>query len=232
MSIRRKVILIISSLLLILSMTTVGVVTSVLYNHTIRTNGESGLMILRGIAEIIDTDKVMKIFKERDMKDPGYLELVKEFTEIVEHSNLLYLYTVHYDEEGSVRYGIVADGLDDTLGLALLEGDINREILESLNQGTEHYTSIYTREQWGTYMSCSIPLRNAEGNIVGALATDISQDNIRKVTLNISIKISAVIILFITIIGGLIYAAIEKIITKPNAIDAMDISDEEVNPAE
>ena len=215
MGIRKKLIVVIFSIFMILVVGVMGGMKSYLYKHSIQTNGEAGLKILRGIAETIDTELLMDIIEKQDMNNPDYLEMVDNFTRINYNNNLLYLYTVHYDENGVLRYGIVADGLDDTLGLALLPDDKTKEVLLTLSEGKDTYTQPYKREEWGTYISCNIPLKNNEGEIIGAIATDISEDYIEQRTSDELYNLATILIICAIIVLIVFWLVMEKIITNP-----------------
>ena len=215
MSIRKKVMYIVSSLFAILLIITISMTGRYLYQNTISQSGEKGLMALRPISKLIDTNKLQEVCKLGDMSNLDYLNMEKQFTDIAHQNNLLYLYSVYYDEDGIMRYGIVADGLDDTLGLELNKEDITTELLSSIEDGLELYTKPYESSDWGMLMTCSIPLKDSDGNIIGALAADFSQDKVQNDTQYIVMKLGAIVFIACLLVAVLIYLSIAKLVTNP-----------------
>ena len=222
MNIRKKVIGLISCLFMILLIIVVSLVSQHLYKTTITQNGEKGLMVLRTIVNLIDVDTLVDVFEKGDMANPEYLNMEEEFTNIALENNLLYLYSIHYDEQGKFRYGVVADGLDDTLRLELSEEDITEELRNSLDSGDELYGKPYETKQWGKMMSCTIPIKDSQGNIVGALGTDFSYAAIQRNLINTLINIGITMVLGGAVIGTLVYLSIARMVTKP--IESMENS--------
>lgn len=198
-----------------------------LYQNTVSESGEKGLMLLRTATEFINKDKLLEICELQDKSNEDYLNMVQEFTNIAHNNNLLYLYSVYYDEQGTMRYGVVADGLDDTLGLALNEEDITSEVILAMQNGEERYTQPYESSEWGRLMSCSIPIKDAQGNIIGALSADFSQDSVEKRAQNILIKLGMIMLLCTVVVGMIIYLLIKKFITKP--IEQLELSLETIS---
>ena len=215
MSIRKKVMYIVSSLFAILLIITISMTGRYLYQNTISQSGEKGLMALRPISKLIDTNKLQEVCKLGDMSNLDYLNMEKQFTDIAHQNNLLYLYSVYYDEDGIMRYGIVADGLDDTLGLELNKEDIPNELLSSIEDGLELYTKPYQSSDWGMLMTCSIPLKDSDGNIIGALAADFSQDKVQNDTQYIVMKLGAIVFIVCLLVAVSIYLSIAKLVTNP-----------------
>jgi len=215
MGIRRKLFILISTVLIILQVCVVGVVSKIMYANTIVQSAEEGFLSLRSIEEMMDVELLMKIVELQDQSNEEYIEMVNNFTNIAEKSNLLYLYTVHRDENGVMRYGVVADGLDDTLGLELDESDITTEVLSSIDEDKEAYSKPYQSEEWGKLMSCSIPIHDSNGKIVGAIASDFSQERMQQNAFKVISSIVLVMIIGVMILGVLCYRVIVNLIIKP-----------------
>ena len=213
MNIRKKVMCIVSGLFMILLIVTLTMTGKYLYKSTISQNGEKGLTVLRPMTELIDVDKIVTICELQDQTNPDYINMVEEFTNINNRNNSLYMYTVYYDEQGTMRYGIVADGLDDTLGVELEY--VPDVLVDTIKEGKELYSEPYTCGSWGKLMTCSVPLKDSKGNIVGALGTDFSQDKVQIDTLYIVTKLGMVMVLCSVIVGILIYLCIIKWVTNP-----------------
>ena len=156
---------------------TVGL-NRIIYQNVVQQCGERGLSIVRSMAELIDVELLLDVVDKQDKNNSDYLNMVELFTRVCHENDVLYLYTIHYDEEGVVRYGVVADGLDDTLGLIVAEDDLSPELQSSLDKGAQIYEQPYMTEQWGILMTSSTPIRDKAGNIVGALGVDFSQEDL------------------------------------------------------
>lgn len=200
-SINKKLSVIISILMLLLVVNAVGMISHLLYQNTIKQSGERGLTAVRTMVELIDVDLLLEINKNQDQQDQRYIDMVEQFTKICNNNELLYLYTAHYDENGDIRYGVVADGLDDTLGLLFAEDDISDEIIETLTKGENNYTQPVKTEQWGSLMSSNVPIFDKQGNIVGAMVADFSQTDVLARVNVILKKIAFVIIIFSILVG-------------------------------
>lgn len=178
----RRLILGISVLVLLLILSSTVYTNHIIYQSVVKQSGERGLSIVRAMSELVDVDLIMDIVEKNDKGNPDYLNMLELFEKVCIENEALYLYTVHYDKEGIIRYGIVADGEEDTLGLIVDENDITSELLLTLDEGLQTYEQPYAYEQWGNLMTSNTPIRNKEGKIVGALAVDFSQESIVKKT--------------------------------------------------
>ena len=209
----KKLALSISTVILIVIISfTVGL-NHIIYQNVIHQCGERGLSIVRAMAELIDVELLLDIIDKQDKNNPDYLNMVELFTKVCHENDVLYLYTIHYDEEGVVRYGVVADGLDDTLGLAMVEDDdLTPELLLSLNEGAQIYEQPYMTEKWGMLMTSSTPIRDMDGNIVGALGVDFSQEDIINRTKKQLKQTTIVIVAFGILISGLTCILFNKVL--------------------
>lgn len=216
-SINKKLMSIITILMLVLTIGSVGAINYLLNCNTIRECGEKGLIAARAMANMLDVDLLLEINEKQDQTDPRYIELVERFTEVCADNDMLYLYTVHYDKEGNIRYGIVADGLDDTLGLLIEDEDINDELIATLNEGSEDYNKPVKTEQWGKVMSSSVPIRDAKGNIVGAVVADFTQENVLVNSKRILGQVAGTIIFY-----GPLIAIVMCLLCKKVILDAIN----------
>ena len=216
-SINKKLMSIITILMLVLTIGSVGTINYLLNCNTIRECGEKGLIAARAMANMLDVDLLLEINEKQDQTDPRYIELVERFTEVCADNDMLYLYTAHYDKEGNIRYGIVADRLDDTLGLLIEDEDINDELIATLNEGSEDYNKPVKTEQWGKVMSSSVPIRDAKGNIVGAVVADFTQENVLVNSKRILGQVAGTIILY-----GPLIAIVMCLLCKKVILDAIN----------
>lgn len=199
----RRLTLGISLLILVLMLGVAMWTNRLIYNNVVKQCGEKGLSIVRAMSELIDVELILDIIEKQDQRNPDYLNMLELFERVCEENDALYLYTVHYDQNGVLRYGIVADGEDDTLGLIVAEEDITKEALQSLNEGVQTYEYPYTYEQWGALMTSNTPIRDGQGNIVGILGVDFSEEDIVSRTKAI-LKQATMIIIIVGFLASLL----------------------------
>ena len=210
----KRVTLEISALVLAVIISATLVTNQLIYRGVIKQCGERGLSIVRAMSELIDVALLLDIVEKQDKNNPDYLRMVELFTKVCHDNDVLYLYTLHYDKEGVVRYGVVADGLDDTLGLEVIGDDLTPELLLSLDEGAQIYEKPYMSEQWGILMTSSTPIRDNEGNIVGAIGVDFSQEDIVNRTLKLIKKTTIMISIFGIFISALTWRLLNKVLKK------------------
>ena len=216
MSIRKKSIVLISTLLLGLVLCTLVLTNSYLNEFAIHQNGEKGLVLLRTASQMLDTKSILEIAEQKSIKHSSYATLTNQFRKIATSNEAMYFYTVHYDAQGNIVYGIEAsDAIDNTPGSIVSEEDLTEEILATLNEGKETYNEPYESEEWGALMTCSVPLYDDWGNIKGALAVDLPQAQIKADANAIAIKVASALVIITILIAILIQIVVEKIITKP-----------------
>ena len=214
-SINKKLMSIIIILMLVLTIGSVGTINYVLRCNTIKECGEKGIIAARSLANMIDVELLLEVIEAQDQTDQRYIDLVERFTQASNDNHMLYLYTAHYDKEGNMRYGIVADGLDDTLGLLIKEEDINEELIVTLKQGHEGYSKPVKTEQWGKVMSSSVPIKDAKGNIVGAVVVDFSENDVLADSDRIMGQIAGAIIFYCPLIAIVMCLLCKRVIIKP-----------------
>lgn len=225
MTIRRKGILTISLAFLIMIISTSIIGWFYLYERTIEQTAEDGFGILKATSEMIDVDKFENFMETKDTEDPYYKELVQKFNDIKLRNNLAYLYTESYDSDGKTTiYGV--DGYDENTpddDISMLGDPCNtedevvdtKESIKALNDGVETYIKPEKSEQWGTLMTCHVPIKNSDGKTVAIIETDINADNIIKDTKVILLKIEFILLAFSIVTAVIIYLLLKKHVTNP-----------------
>lgn len=216
MSIRKKSIAVISALLMGLVLCTLVLTTSYLHQFAVEQNAEKGLALLRTASQMLDTKAILEIADQQSIKHSSYATLTNQFRKIAKSNEAMYFYTVHYDKQGNIVYGVEAsDVIDNTPGTPVAQADITEELLATLNNGEETYGQPYESEEWGALMTCSVPLFDEWGNIKGALAVDLPQAHVEADANAITVKVLSVLVIITILIAVLILIAVEKIIVKP-----------------
>ena len=207
---KKSSIIIISALFITLTIGIFWGINKYFYDSLIKQNGEKGLVVLKNIENTLDKEEVQDIFGKQEHSNPYYIDMVNKFKQIERDNELLYIYTIHYDEKGALKYDIVSDKLNDILGQPISHEELTDEVMYSLHAGEERYTESYKTEQWGQLTSCNIPLKDNEGNIMGVLGLGLPQEHIRRGLIQIFIKTIIVLMLFIIMITILAHTVLEK----------------------
>lgn len=219
MSIRRKTILNIILLFTILFGISSICGLVIIKKQSYENSGQEGIKILKSIANMIDTDELLKVIDSKSIEDEYYVQLEKQLTDIVEDNDLLYLYTYNKKTENSYEYGVVANSFNDntldTLGLDIAKSDECEEMISAINEGKEGYTNVIESSDWGTYISCYIPLEDKDGNIIGGLSADIAQNEINKKAFKMMIELQLIILILCVTMVVIAYMFIINNITKP-----------------
>ena len=214
-SIKQKLTLVLSVLMLGLIISSLSIINVLLYDNTIKQCGERGLTAVRTMAETINAEQFLKSIEKQDVSDPAYLQMVDQFTNVCDKNDLLFLYTTYYDKEGNVRYGVEAGEIGGTLAQLVDEEDVTEEILASLNEGREMYSKPAVSPEWGNVMTSSAPIKDGNGNIVGAVVADFLQDDIVALKRTILVKITIVIVLCTLFVGFIIRFLFDKLVLTP-----------------
>lgn len=224
MNIKKRGIIVISIVFFLLILMTSIFGGIYIYNHTINQTAEEALKSLRSIASMIDKDKFRDFMENKDMEDVYYKALQKDFTEIKKTNNFKYLYTESYDKDGKTTiYGVDTlntDGDGDPYEIGQLvnvEGSYydTEEALESLNEGIDTYTRAYKDEESGMLISCSVPIKDESGKVLGIVACDISANNAYKSIINTLLIIEGIILTFSIITAYLIFILLKRYISEP-----------------
>lgn len=191
----------------------------IMRNEAVDTSAQEGIKILRSITDMIDTNKLEEVIKSKNIEDDYYVELEGQLTNIVKNNELLYLYTYNFTNSNGLEYGVVAnsfaDGTLDTLGMDIETSEVLEEMNKAIKNGEEAYTSVIKSADWGEYMSCFVPIKDKEGNIISALAADISQKEVSARAFNMLFKVQIILLALCIIIAVGAYTFIINYITKP-----------------
>lgn len=217
MNIRRKIMCILGILFIILFMSITLITSKSLYQYAGEQASQTGLQILHTTVNAVGDDIFLKIYQNQEISDEEYIQVLNKFKKIAEYNNIAYLYSIYYDNQGVLRYGIAADDTvtESSIGSAVEDGDVIEETLFTLNEGQDTFTEIRTSDEWGQMMTCSIPIRDERGNIIGAIAADITRNDIESSIEAILMKLITVMIAFGVMIGLLLYVSTVRLLTRP-----------------
>lgn len=198
----------------------------VIHKDAINKSAEEGIRMLTAIEKMIDKEKLAEVIAAQDIESDYYVLLEGQLTNIVEENELLYLYTYNYDASNTLRYGVVAnsfnDGTLDTLGLNIATEDIDDSMENAINLGVISNSEIFESSEWGSYISCYVPIRDNGGKIIGGIAADLSQSEVKEMAFAMLMKIQGILLLICLIVAFVSYRFITKSITEP--ITELEIS--------
>jgi len=215
--IRVKVTCAIGCIFLVLLVVTAGVMNQCLYNYAIDQYGQEGIAMLRGIVEMMDLEVFTRVCEQQDPTDSDYIVATNQFARICEKNGLDCVYTVFRDKDGKIKYAIDAEAVtsgESNLGFELGEYDIVEANMKTLDEGTDKYAVAHNVE-WGYMMTCSVPIKDEQGNILGLLAADIDANEITNNIQHIVLIVCISMLVVIVLIAVLAYIWIIKIVTKP-----------------
>lgn len=215
MGIRKKSILMISVLFTILIISTITFMNNYINKDAVTKSGDKGLAVLSSISEVIDKELLLKIYKKQDQSRPEYIKLVDQFNHIVDENKLLYLYTIYYDEAGDMKYGIVSEELEKSLGMNVEDIDLTKVMKESIEENKRAYTQPYKTEKWGNVMSCSMPMISEDGQVIGAIVAGLFEQTENKNSAGIVVGVTLVLFIVTAIVGILIYMTMDRYVTQP-----------------
>ncbi|MDP4182018.1 MAG: methyl-accepting chemotaxis protein [Bacillota bacterium] len=182
--------------------------------------GSNVLGISSITATYIDGDKYEKLVNNYDSEKDFYTEMQKLMYKAKQNATATYLYAMKRNSDGTYTY--IIDGSDEIGGENFLaygycdkEEKFPVEADLTLDNGTPKYTKIYHDDIYGNLISGFAPIKNSNGDIVGAVGCDmIANDALALIK---RFQYTAIISIFvITIITILVfYWLIKKMVTKP-----------------
>ncbi len=195
------------------------------YKVTTDMKMEEGLSVLRSVETLIDKEKFKEVKEEKDINNKYYKEMVKKLNDIRIKNNLRYLYTESYDNDiNNTFYVLDAYGENDPEeektypGLSVNSDEEvvdKQELIMALKEGKETCIKNNITDTWGALMSCYIPIKDDNNNIIGVLGADFSIENVQNECRMLLLKIESIIIAFCILTAIIIYTILNRGITKP-----------------
>ena len=217
MNIRKKILINIIVLFIVLFSFSSLFGWIIMRKEAINTSAEEGIKMLRTVVDMIDKEDLKEVIKSKSTDENYYLKLEGQLTDIVNSNKLLYLYTYNNSQSG-LEYGVVAnsvaDGTLDTLGMSIESADITDEMNDTLN-GYESHSKVVSSDEWGSLMSCFVPIKDDSGKVIGGLSADISQNEVTKKTLEMLFQVQILLLGICVVLAIGAYFFIIKNITEP-----------------
>ncbi len=169
-----------------------------------------------GVDIIIDGDYLSSI-KESDYRSKKYLNIHNKMVYLQEKLNLTYLYIMGINDGNYIFLFDSGDNpeneSDDNTFFTVYD-DIADEAIKAFNNYGLYISEPYT-DEWGTFKSAYLSVRDKKGNIVGVIGSDIDVSIINKVQTDAFILLS--IIVFVSLIFSVVVLMIfiQFVIIKP-----------------
>ena len=129
----------------------------------------------------------------------AYMQESLKLTQMLEDSELEYLYTVRYSEGGGLEYAIDAQIEDASMIGDEFEDD---EVIPALNGQKVAGSKPYT-DAWGTHLSAYAPVYDKSGKVVAAVGADVSMEWVDQQTANL-LKTIIIVCVIVVLVGTLI----------------------------
>jgi uncharacterized membrane protein SpoIIM required for sporulation len=145
---------------------------------------ELGGPVIEKTTALIDGDSFEALAQSLDPLDPFYEETRLAMLAVKEESNCIYLYTMAPAAGEIFRY--ILDGSappDDEESFSPLgmEEDISsylKPVLQTMEEKTQHVSSLDFNTQWGWVVSLYAPILNSAGDSVGVIGCDFKAEQI------------------------------------------------------
>lgn len=133
--------------------------------------GDTALSIIQSIVNKIDAGDFVRLQSPSDMQSEAYRAMQSDLNSIREATGLRYLYTMRQTEPGAYVYVVDGTPMGDEDFSSL--GDPEEEISETMIDCFQGVTGYELgSDEWGSFISAYIPIKDASGSIVGILGAD------------------------------------------------------------
>ena len=185
----------------------------------------------------IDTNAYGKITPESGIT-AYYFQLRKTLNELREANQLKYLYTMNMrDNDGAPQYFYVVDGAptnaaaEEMSALGAVEEEIDPELASAFVTGEPQIGSLTTDDDYGTTLTSYVPIKDAEGKIVGVLGADFDatsiqaqMDHNRNQALLTGGIVLAFSLLVLYLVSRMIVAPLRKLTGEMRGVEAGDLT--------
>lgn len=125
--------------------------------------------------------EIYEQFLHNRTESDEYWALRNELNDFREKMGVLYVYTVEVNNEGDIV--LLIDGQPEDSEVASEIGEVMEPVdLSPIEKGEPVSTSIIDDPDNGQYVSAYAPIKDTQGNIVGALGVDIAADQLGAIT--------------------------------------------------
>ncbi|HWL11546.1 MAG TPA: methyl-accepting chemotaxis protein [Ureibacillus sp.] len=165
--------------------------------------GERTVEIAKNMVTFIDVEQYKEL-AENPVEGDLYWELREQLNELREMNGVLYAYTYAVPKEGEeVTFlvdGMPADDTENAAALGDTSGSTTYEHLQNVLKSGSYYSDLLSSD-FGEYISGTIPIKDASGEVVAFLGIDIDASYVGEVSSNVAKEIvPKVSILFLAIV--------------------------------
>ncbi len=199
--------------------------------------GKQAQSIADYAAREIDTDAYSKVTPENGVTS-YYFQLRKRLNELREANHLKYLYTMNMREkDGAPEYFYAVDGAptnaaaEEMSALGAVEDEINPELEAAFATGEAQIGSLTTDEDYGTTLTSYVPIKDAEGKILGVLGADFDATSIQAQmdhNRNQALLIGGIVLVFslavLYLVSRMIVAPLLKLTREMRGVEAGDLT--------
>jgi len=212
-SIKLKMIVIFSSLILLSGIVTSYVSFQTSKNVITSSLGDQALSISENAVKAIDLDQYEKISLESGETD-YYFELRETLNEMRETNGLVYLYTMSRQEkDGKYEYIYMVDGMPLDSDDASATGDVEDGVddypllVKAFETGESQVGELTYSEDYGALVSAYIPIKSDSGELIGILGADLDASivysslqasKIKLIWMTVGIVLLSILLIFIT----------------------------------
>ena len=219
MNIRKKALLLVSVsfTLMIVAVSLVG--WFMFKNNAIEEKANTAIVQLNSIASMMDTAKYEKILNGKEENEKYIKDIEKNFIKAATVNELDSVYTVYYDTDKVLKYGISTpdeySNDDLNIGSPVEQSDIDEELIKVFETGKPEYTNIIKSERWGSLISAYVPIKNDSGKTFAVIAIDLPAGSVINDAKQLLIKIVSILIISSIITAISIYFMLSKTVAKP-----------------
>jgi methyl-accepting chemotaxis protein len=212
-SIKLKMIVIFSSLILLSGIVTSYVSFQTSKNVITSSLGDQALSISENAVKVIDLDQYEEISLESGETD-YYFELRETLNEMRETNGLVYLYTMSRQEkDGKYEYIYMVDGMpldsDDASAIGDVEDGVEDYplLVKAFETGESQVGELTYSDEYGALVSAYIPIKSDSGELVGILGADLDASlvysslqtsKIKLIWMTVGIVLLSILLIFIT----------------------------------
>lgn len=217
LSLKSKIILI-TSLIIVLSSFSMGYIFyNNMYSHTISLLQGQALNIAKSASMLIDGDKFEELSKSLNVNDEFYIDTRKKLQNLNNNIGNGMLYTIASNESNNYTYIIDGSYANVDIGYKQTKTDFSKEAKLAFDTGKSYTSERYYVETFKkNYISAFVPIFNSSNKVVGVMEYDYQETELDEKTSELTVMIILITLALISISIIINYIAL-KFMFKPMA---------------
>ena len=175
--------------------------------------GNTALSIAQAEVTSIDAAQFQQLQSTDDMQSDYYQELHANLNEMIQKTGVKYLFTVRLTSDNKCIYVVDGTATDDADFSPLGSESSLSDCLNSCFQGTPSYG--FVSDQWGDMIKAYVPIKDASGNVVGALGADFDASYMVSQLGSLRLRILLIIAAVSILLAVFLVVYISKSVGKP-----------------